>query len=61
VVELEPGEPPLPLELPAVGSVGTNVPVAVERQALATWAADDAVEALEFTVPLPAKLHATAL
>lgn len=43
-----------------VGALGTNVPVAEARHELATAAAD-AVEALSFTVPLPAKLHCWAL
>lgn len=55
---------PLPLvvdPLPEDGALGTNVPVADERQELATWVALDAVEALVFTVPFPLKLHAWAL
>ena len=62
LLEGEPGELPEPdvPGLTAVGVVGTNVLVAVARQAFRTWAADDAVEALAFTVPLPAKLHAWA-
>lgn len=47
--------------LPEDGALGTNVPVADERQELATWVALDAVEALVFTVPFPLKLHAWAL
>jgi hypothetical protein len=55
---------PLPLvvdPLPEDGAVGTNVPVADERQELATWLALDEVEAFEFTVPFPLKLHAWGL
>src|SRR6266851_7324414 len=55
----------LPLPLVVVypglpGAVGTLTPVADARHELATAEAD-AEEALLFTVPLPAKLHAWAL
>ena len=53
---------PLPLDdaepLPEDGAVGTCVPVADARQELATALAFEDEEALGFTVPLPAKLHA---
>jgi len=56
---------PLPLVvdpgLPEDGAVGTNVPVALERQELATRLALEEDDALEFTVPFPPKLHAWAL
>ena len=56
---------PLPLVvdpgLPEDGALGTNVPVALERQELATRLAFEEDDALEFTVPFPPKLHAWAL
>ena len=53
---------PLPLVDPVLdGAVGTNVPVALERQELATTVAFEEDEALAFTVPFPPKLHAWAL
>jgi hypothetical protein len=56
---------PLPLVvdpgLPEDGAVGTNVPVALERQELATRVAFEEDDALGFTVPFPPKLHAWAL
>jgi len=52
---------PLPLvldPLPEDGAVGTNVPVALARQELATRLAFEELDALAFTVPFPPKLHA---
>jgi len=53
---------PLPLVDPVLdGALGTNVPVALERQELATRVAFEEDEALALTVPFPPKLHAWAL